>query len=114
MSIECHDDHFSADAEDVKWIELCAERGWYVISADERIRYNHLEKQAVIKAEIGVFILACSQSKASDQVKIIGKCLTKIHAVIRKRKRPFIETISCNGKVTNRLNHKDTWNCHRP
>lgn len=43
---EVHDDHFPQDAKDEEWLPVVGERGWLVITRDDRIRYHSLEAAA--------------------------------------------------------------------
>src|SRR5438094_3502495 len=46
MRVEVHDDHFAADAPDVQWIAVGGQRGWVVLTKDERIRRRSSELTA--------------------------------------------------------------------
>ncbi len=50
-----HLDHFEAGLEDTAWIPFVAQRGWCLLTADARIRYNQLERQAVQDNSLRMF-----------------------------------------------------------
>jgi hypothetical protein len=50
MHVEVHDDHFAPDAPDAVWLRVVGERGWVVLTKDERIRRRPLEREALLTA----------------------------------------------------------------
>jgi hypothetical protein len=44
--VEVHIDHFPQDAADADWIPEVGRRGWVLITKDENIRRNPLERAA--------------------------------------------------------------------
>jgi len=51
---------FPQGTEDVVWLREAGSNGWIVITRDDRIRYNQLEKQAVIAARLRFFSITSS------------------------------------------------------
>jgi len=47
-----HDELFTQGTADVVWLREAGVREWVVITRDDRIRYNQLEKQAVLAARL--------------------------------------------------------------
>lgn len=41
--VQIHDDHFARDEEDRVWLKTVGERGWVVLTKDQRLRYRPLE-----------------------------------------------------------------------
>ena len=56
--VERHDDHFPADTPDEHWIGVVGKRGWFILTADDRLRYNPTEKAALLSSGTLTFILA--------------------------------------------------------
>lgn len=46
-TVEVHDDHFPQTTPDVDWLAEVGRRGWVVLSKDERIRRNRIEREAL-------------------------------------------------------------------
>ena len=44
VTIEIHDDHFDKGALDVDWLPQVGEKGWIVLTKDDRISKNQLER----------------------------------------------------------------------
>ena len=51
-TVEVHDDHFAKDTPDVTWLAAVGEKGWVVLSKDDRIRTNALEREALLAASV--------------------------------------------------------------
>jgi hypothetical protein len=43
LLVEIHDDHFARGAEDRVWLRAVGDRGWVVLTKDQRLRYRPLE-----------------------------------------------------------------------
>ena len=57
VEIRVHDELFPQGTEDVVWLRQAGVNGWIVITRDDRIRYNQLEKDAVIAARFRSSVL---------------------------------------------------------
>jgi len=44
VDIRVHDELFPQGTEDVVWLRVAGLKSWIVITRDDRIRYNRLEK----------------------------------------------------------------------
>ena len=66
--VERHDDHFVADTPDPDWIAAAGKRGWIILTADERIRYNPLEKAAFLSSGTLIFLLANRKSMTGAEM----------------------------------------------
>lgn len=56
--VERHDDHFKANTADATWIHSVGQRGWIILTGDQRIRYNPPEKAALLASGTHAFMLA--------------------------------------------------------
>jgi hypothetical protein len=45
--VEVHDDHFARDEEDRVWLQSVGEKGWVVLTKDQKLRYRPLEINAL-------------------------------------------------------------------
>src|SRR5262249_54932445 len=46
LEVRVHDELFPQGTQDVVWLSEAGANGWVVVTRDDRIRYNQLEKQA--------------------------------------------------------------------
>lgn len=57
LSVERHADHFAPDAPDTQWLPEVGQRGWVVITHDERIRYKANELAAVMQHRVAMLLV---------------------------------------------------------
>lgn len=57
LVVETHADHFSDNESDDRWLAEVGRRGWYALTHNERIRYTPNERDAVMEAGVGLFVL---------------------------------------------------------
>ncbi|WP_420807058.1 hypothetical protein [Trichormus azollae] len=58
ISVEIHDNHFDKRALNVDWLPQVGGKGWIVLTKDDKISKNQLERIAVACAQIKMFVLA--------------------------------------------------------
>src|SRR4051794_37837765 len=64
--VEVHDDHFAIDAPDEIWLPDVGARGWVVLSKDDRIRRNPVERAALRAAGVAAFFLGRSDLRGEQ------------------------------------------------
>ena len=95
VEIRVHDELFPKGTEDVVWLREAGLNGWIVITRDDRIRYNQLEKQAVIAARLRFFSITSSSLTGEQAAALILSALDKMSRLCRQHsKRGFIAKIS--------------------
>lgn len=99
LQIELHDDHFPQDALDQVWLTEVGNKGWYVITRDERIRYRHIEATAARAAGVGMFVVVSKNLTGPQTGEAILKALNRIRRFINNHDRPFIAKIYRDGRV---------------
>jgi len=96
---EVHDDHFEPDAPDEEWLPKVGERGWFVITKDQKIRYHNLEKLALQRAGVGAFVLVSKDLTGEQMGQILITAIPAMKRFIARTLRPFIAKITRDGKV---------------
>jgi hypothetical protein len=71
VEIRVHDELFSQGTEDIVWLRDAGSNRWIVITRDDRIRYNQLEKQAVIAARLRFFSITSSSLTGEEAAALI-------------------------------------------
>lgn len=104
--MEIHSDHFPDDATDELWLTECGRKGWVVLTKDKQIRYNELERQALLSAGVASFILISGNLTGSDEAMAYVKALPKMAGYLSNQKKPFIAKVDKSGNVTLWINHK--------
>lgn len=52
---ERHGQYFDPGTEDTEWLPFVGEKGWLLLTKDKRIRFNELEKNAVLRYKVREF-----------------------------------------------------------
>jgi len=99
ISVETHDQHFRKNALDTEWISQIAEKEWVILTKDERIGKNALERQVVARTGLRMFTFTSQQLSGDDMVKILEKAIIPMQKFIEKKSAPFIAKIHNNGSV---------------
>jgi len=99
-TVEAHDAHFPKDAPDVEWLGQVGSKGWVVISKDDRIRLNEVERNALAEAGVAAFFLGRSDLTGPQMASAIVKALPAMKRALRRFPIPFIARISADGDVS--------------
>lgn len=95
VEIRVHDELFPQGTQDVEWLREAGAHRWVIITRDDRIRYNQLEKHAVIAARLRFFSITSSSLTGEEAAALILSALDKISRLCRQHsKRGFIAKIS--------------------
>jgi len=96
-NVEVHLDHFPGDAPDVEWIPEIARRGWILITKDQHIRRNPLERAAYEAAKLRGFVVTGKDMNAKELGDLLIACLPGIVRRAAGRFGPSLFTISRYG-----------------
>jgi hypothetical protein len=97
--VEVHDDHFSKDATDEVWLAEIGAKGWVILSKDDRIRRNPVERQALLASGVAAFFLGRSDLRGDQMASAFSAALTAIKKALRRFAVPFIAGVSRAGDV---------------
>lgn len=77
------------------WLREAGAKRWVVFTRDDRIRYNHLEKQAVLAARVRFFSITSSSLTGEQAAALIVAAAPTVSRLCRERaRRGFIAKIS--------------------
>lgn len=93
INVEIHSDHFPDDAPDELWLAECGRRNWVVLAKDKQIRYNELERIALLTAGVASFILISGNLAGPEMAAAYVKALPRIARFLSGQKRPFIAKV---------------------
>lgn len=100
LIVEIHDDHFARDEEDRIWLRIVGERGWVVLTKDQRLRYRPLEIAALRASKTRVFVLTAGNLRGIEIATVFLAALPRICKVLHFRPGPFVARVSQSGHVT--------------
>ncbi|MFN0107481.1 MAG: hypothetical protein ACKVZH_01400 [Blastocatellia bacterium] len=106
VKVEIHSDHFPDDAPDELWLVECGQNDWVVLAKDKQIRYNELERLALLNAGVASFILISGNLSGAEMASAYIKALPKIASYLSNQKKPFIAKVDKAGGVRLWINHK--------
>jgi hypothetical protein len=72
LVVEIHDDHFARDEEDRVWLKAVGERGWVVLTKDQRLRYRPLEISALRASNARVFVLTAGNGVQTARIGVLA------------------------------------------
>ena len=98
--VEVHDDHFPQETEDLVWIPAVAARGWVLITRDQNIRYNALERAAYRSARLRGFIVTGKGMGGAEFAELMVACLPRMTRKVAHAQGPLLYTISRGGTFT--------------
>jgi predicted nuclease of predicted toxin-antitoxin system len=99
LKIEIHDDHFPRDEEDRVWLRAVGERGWVVLTKDQKLRYRPLEIAALRASNARVFVLTAGNLRGSEIASVFLAALPHMCQVLREVPGPFVARVSRPGNV---------------
>jgi predicted nuclease of predicted toxin-antitoxin system len=100
LVVEIHDDHFNRDEEDRVWLAAAGERGWVVLTKDQKLRYRPLEIEALRASKARVFVLTAGNLRGVEIAAVFQEALPQIFKVLESQTGPFLARVSKSGKVT--------------
>ena len=99
ITVEIHDDNFAPDAPDVDWLPIVGKQGWVVLTKDANIDRRPLERMAVARSGVCLFILTSQNLSGNDMIEILIKAMVPIQNLVRKHPAPFIAKIYRDSSV---------------
>ncbi len=99
-TVEVHDDHFPQTTPDVEWLAEVGQRGWVVLSKDERIRRTRIERAALEAAHVRAFFLTQQDITGQEMAELFSNVLPGMTKRAVSEPAPFVFTISRSGKFS--------------
>jgi predicted nuclease of predicted toxin-antitoxin system len=99
LVVEVHDEHFARDEEDRVWLQAAGERGWVVLTKDQKLRYRPLEINALRESKARVFVLIAGNLRGVEIGAVFLDALPRICKVLYEHPGPFVARVSKSGKV---------------
>jgi hypothetical protein len=92
IATEHHDAHFGPNTSDEEWLQVAASQGWYVLTHNQRIRYTPNERDLVMSAGVGLFVLVGATSTRLLAENFL-RTRKKVESFIQRTSRPFIARV---------------------
>ena len=95
--VEVHIDHFAQNAPDVQWIPEIAKRQWVLITKDQNIRRNALERAVYEAAALRGFVVTGKDMSGPELAALLVRCLPGMVRRAAGRRGPLLFSISRSG-----------------
>ncbi len=95
--VEVHLDHFPGDKPDGEWIPDVARRDWVLITKDQNIRRNPLERAAYEASKLRGFVATGKDMTGRELGELLVRCLPGMVRRVGGRRGPLLYAISRNG-----------------
>jgi hypothetical protein len=80
-------------------LPLVGSKGWVLLTADKRIRYNFLEKHALEEHAVREFVFTSGNMSGQDMAAGLKLALPKMRRLCHKLNPPFVASITRLGEV---------------
>lgn len=97
--VELHGDHFKKGVDDIEWMEFAAERRWLILTKDDGIARNPLEKAMVKRMSACLFALESQSMTGAEMANAFTLARHRMKQFARKHQGPFIAKVYRDGKV---------------
>jgi hypothetical protein len=87
------------DIDDVDWITTIAPREWVVLTKDEAIRRNPLERQALEAGRVAAFFLYRGDLTGAAAGRMFVLALPRIRRLLLDYGRPLLAVVQGNGRL---------------
>lgn len=94
-----HDDQFAQDTPDTVWLAEAGRRGWVVLTMDQRIRYNRLEREALLGNHVGAFIMVAKNLSGAQTAACLVAALPTLRDFVARTPLPFIAKLYADGRL---------------
>jgi hypothetical protein len=98
--VEVHIDHFAQNAPDLEWIPEVGRHGWVLITKDENIRRNPLERAAYLAASLRGFIVTGGDMGGGELAELLTSRLPGMVRRVANKRGPMLFTVSRGGTFT--------------
>jgi hypothetical protein len=95
--VAVHLDHFPGNMPDVEWIPEVARRDWVLITKDQNIRRNPLERRAYELSGLRGFVVTGKDMTGGELAVLLVQCLHGMARRVSGRRGPLLFTISRIG-----------------
>ncbi|MGQ0715046.1 MAG: DUF5615 family PIN-like protein [Gemmatimonadaceae bacterium] len=92
-------DHLPRGTPDETVFQFLAEKGWFLVTQDYRIKRNPHQRRVLLQAGLGAFILTGRGHRSVEEMMIfVLECLPEIRVYAEETRKPFIYGISDKRK----------------
>jgi hypothetical protein len=94
---------FEEDEDDDVWLADIGERGWFLITRDERVRHRPIELEAIREHGVGAFFLGGKNRSRCELIQQLVRHWPRLKDLANRTKRPFAFRIPPSGTKIGKL-----------
>lgn len=94
-----HDDYYPQTTKDPVLLAELGERGWVLLTQDDKIRFRTPERDAYLRANLRVFVASSANLLASTTAAIFSGARKKIEQVCERESGPFVYSVHKDSSV---------------
>ncbi len=95
-----HDELFKQNEKDHIWLKQVAKMGYLILTFDEHLRTNTLEREAIRNSKASVFVLVSKRLTGDAMAEAFVKAAAAMIRFAQKHQRqPFIAKVYATGEV---------------
>jgi hypothetical protein len=99
ISFVAHNDQFEHDTPDDIWLSAAADKGWLVVTRDQRIRYRANELAAMRRARLHVFVFTQGGLTGAETGGILVRCHAAMIRHAAQVTAPAFFSLTRSGEV---------------
>ena len=104
--VELYYDHFEPRKPDLEIIEICGQRGWVLVSCDDRIRTVAINRAAVNRHQVYAFMFPKGNYHWVDYSAALIVARHSMISLMRKTAPPMCARIFINGQIKPLFQHR--------
>ncbi len=94
-----HDDLFAQDTPDTVWLAEAGRQRWVVLTMDQRIRYNRLEREALLANGVGAVIMVAKNLSGAQTAACLVAALPRLRTFVAQTPLPFVAKLYADGRL---------------
>jgi hypothetical protein len=102
IKFKVYSESFRQGEADSKILEHAGRRGWAVLTCDKKNRFREVERQAVLRYRVRLFVFSGNLGGPA-----LAKLLVSVYPAMRhfsrKNERPFVAVITVGGHISLRM-----------
>ncbi|MBM3214900.1 hypothetical protein FJZ36_08300 [Candidatus Poribacteria bacterium] len=90
-------DEYPAGTADVAWLQDVGQRGWLIVTRDERIRYRPAERATLTRCRVGAFFLGGKNLTHCQLVQQLVRNWPRMKELAANTQKPFAYRVPPSG-----------------
>lgn len=89
--------------QDTQWLTRAGQNGWLAFSSNKKILKVPIERDTIIRENVGIVFLTNGQEYIRTVLKILLTKWEKLESIWETTPRPFVRFLSPNGRISEKF-----------